>query len=39
MFSGGDAASPAEAVTEDALRKMVEVQARIIAVSSPISVE
>jgi len=39
LFSGGDVASPAEAVIEAALDGMTEVQARLIAVSPPIAIE
>jgi hypothetical protein len=39
FFTGGDAESAADAIKEDALRDMVEAQARIIAVSPPIRVE
>ena len=39
FFSGGEAQAPADAIKESALQQMVEVQARIIAVSPPISIE
>jgi hypothetical protein len=39
FFTGGETQSPADAITEAALREMVEAQARIIAVSPLIAVE